>query len=337
MSVPMSGGRPSDAVTNLHQVREAFCRGAGPSVAASVRELLPDLHGRSGSGKFFQELLECFRKAVFASVEVSRVEEKAGSPLAPYNDATWAEAAAWLRPPEEPHWANFAPDVPILSPAALDSLAGHAGALVAGRHLGYVIYQVAGGTAAYSYILRRVTIPPRAGRGRPSSPLVASRPAAPLGERNLYGSPEKFSGKMRIVREEHVHHLRDAREVSLETYQRPFPARVELLLYQLPEWIRPSLRVIEGTIVQEEVYGLDEETQEVVLTRVTETWKASPALVLGDLVLTGWSSDDLGTSKNGKVSVARDVLKWAAIGAATVAVTALLPPALRWLPKLLGR
>lgn len=65
-----------------------------------------------------------------------------------------------------------------------------------------------------------------------------------------------------------------------------FPARAHTLAKSLPAWIRSAVDYVEGTLVHQKSYVIDEQT-------VTEppphpTYRGDPCLVLGSYVLCGW-------------------------------------------------
>lgn len=177
--------------------------------------------------------------------------------------------------------------------AVADALAQHVEQLVLGGFLGTVVYQE-GTTGAYSYVLRRVIVPWWA-TAREVGRVDSVDRMAPHGERATYRLIAKMRGTVRHVTEVHVHHLRDLAQTTYQEFTGPVPIRVVELQREASTWLRMfdrHLRVLTGTIVEEEIHLRDERTQEL-RSKVVKTWKDSPAIVLGDLVLAGWSSDDL--------------------------------------------
>jgi hypothetical protein len=152
-----------------------------------------------------------------------------------------------------------------------------------------------GTRAVYCYPLRRVAL--TINKQTPESTRkVREDASAPFGQRVEYRTGSRVEGRSEHTLEEHVHHLENVTETPLTAFVKPVPERVAALIRSVPEWLRPSLRVIEGDIVQEEVHrrGSYETKWE---TEVAQTWKASPAIALGDLVLVGWSQDDLAADR----------------------------------------
>lgn len=242
-------------------------------------------------------LARTFRQAVGHNVVLT---EPGGASSAVYSVPRWHDCR---RPPAEyvPLPDPLDPDHQKAKAQVAAAVASYAGELLRSGELGFVVYRGEAGTAAYTYCLRRVYLAPGTVPGTPVKQegsslrwdVVADDPDAPEGERRIYGDLEVIDGQCRIVKEQHVHHLRRVRERELIHFRDSKPLRVTRLLATLPQLVLPHLRVIEGTIVQEEEYGLDEDTGRIVATRIAKTWKDSPAVTLGDLVLTGWSSDDL--------------------------------------------
>lgn len=177
----------------------------------------------------------------------------------------------------------------------LDDLAGALAAygadLVDRGFLGFVIY-AEGDIAAYSYVLRRicdvsVTNSQDLGRG-----IIAEDMSAPHGQRITYEEREQRWGSATYRTEKHVHHLQNARAEALRTFAGAMPERAWTLMRVFPEWLSSHLQVLQGTIVQEEVYEQDQKTDTWALPVVRRVYTLSPAICLGSLVLTGWSSSD---------------------------------------------
>lgn len=179
-------------------------------------------------------------------------------------------------------------------PAIVDALVRYVESLVAEGFLGFVVYRGAGATGAYAYPLRRVT-PRWWSWGRLwETVMVREDPQAPEGQRVTYQKIARAWGKAEFVTEAHVHHLREMSEAPLNDFRgwTAAPRRVRLLCREIPGVVGPFLRVITGKIIEEEVHVRDERTQWLTST-VIKTWKDSPAIVMGDVVLAGWSSDEV--------------------------------------------
>lgn len=173
-----------------------------------------------------------------------------------------------------------------------ESLVAHIEGLIRGGELGYVLYRGARGAWGYSYVLHLVKVSVRRFTDLGRDREISFDKAAPLGKRRTYAGEVELQGEASLLREEHVHHLRGAKAAALSKWKGRAPWRVGELLKVVPDWIRPHLQLIEGKIIEEEIHTTELRTGTVMLTK-RRVWKDSPALVLGDLVLAGWSSDDL--------------------------------------------
>lgn len=196
--------------------------------------------------------------------------------------------------------------------------------------------------AGYSYVVRIVDLSIDA--VKPKLEKMSVDPEAPFGQRVEYRATVSASGRADHVTEEHVHHLQRAAERTFAGFKRGcggsflsghrpalqsstgrrIPARVAELCEAVPEWLSPHLSVMEGKIVEEEVHRRDAYQTEWKST-IVKTWKDSPAIALGDVVLTGWSDSDM----HEKEERTPDWSKWALGGAAAVSGLLLLHPATR--------
>lgn len=176
--------------------------------------------------------------------------------------------------------------------AAVRSLVDDATQLVECGLLGRRIYDrtAAANHGAYSYILRHVTESLEVS----STPWKETGydPKAPLGSRRTMQRAKKRHAWERNLTEQHVHHLENISLSPFATYTKSLPSWAQPLRKIVPTWVKPDVQVIEGKIVREEVSILDNYTREWEST-VVEQEKLSPAIVLGDLVLAGWSDQDL--------------------------------------------
>lgn len=196
--------------------------------------------------------------------------------------------------------------------------------------------------AAYSYVVRAVDL--SIDTVEPKLEKVSRDPAAPLGQRVEYRATVHASGLADHVTEEHVHHLQPASERTFADFKndcggsflrghrparqsstgRPIPARVAELCEAVPGWLAPHLTVMEGKIVEEEVHRRDAYQTKWEST-IVKTWKDSPAIALGDVVLTGWSESDMQKAEE----KGSDWSKWALGGAAAITGLFLLVPTTR--------
>ena len=93
----------------------------------------------------------------------------------------------------------------------------------------------------------------------------------------------------------HEHHLMDATEAAVGRTRWPLPTPVEALAAAAPDWVRPGLRVVEGTAVVERSVTWESRTTTARVTaeRDVPVYAPDPALVLGDFVLAGWGEDEI--------------------------------------------
>lgn len=109
----------------------------------------------------------------------------------------------------------------------------------------------------------------------------------------------KHSGSRKLVRT--IEHLINASERKWDENGVVIPRRIMPLLDSIPEWIKPSLKVVEGTLMRELIIEQDLEDIEQLSTETTavhtiediEKWEDDPALVVGPFVLAGWSDAEV--------------------------------------------
>jgi len=289
-----------------------------------------------------EEIHSCFETAVRSNIIVAVRDEDLRADMEEY---AWRDVRGTIPPlvvpsieaPSSSSWEMEIPladetrvwdaygGIPALARKQMTAaLATCVEALVRDGHLGYVLYRD-GERAAYSYVLRQVRVPGVSTSERVD--CIADDPSAPTGRRKTYARTRRWEGEVVRVAEEHVHHLRGVHEGPLQAFRGAVPRRVEVLRSILPEWFTPALRVMHGIIIQEEVYERDEGTMRILSERIVHMWKDSPAVQCGDLVLTGWSSDDLA----GEQSRWSDLGKKVLVAAGLIAASLFVPPAFRWI------
>lgn len=273
--------RGAEAVRDLREREQPL---AARKVAESVRPLLRDL--RHGSRGFSQrDVIDMLQAAVRHGVVVETrraelrrcLEKKIG-----------AELVAALPVYRGPAYSACEAEV-------VDALAAYIEELVGKGFLGYVIYRGEGGVAAYSYRLHRVTPSWWTCGWITAQTLLAWDPDAPFGQRKTYADIARVWGRALRVNEEHVHHLQRMSEVPLghrDSHLVPAPSHVGRFRSGLLGWAYRYLHLMSGTIVEEEIHVCDER-RELLRSTILRTLKDSPAIVFGDVVLAGWSSDDL--------------------------------------------
>lgn len=90
----------------------------------------------------------------------------------------------------------------------------------------------------------------------------------------------------------HVHHVRGPMLNELGGTVHPLPEKYQRFVDSLPDWLSPSIRVLEGELFREECVEWDtmlevRPQEETVSIR----WQRDPAIVFGDFVLAGWGED----------------------------------------------
>lgn len=93
----------------------------------------------------------------------------------------------------------------------------------------------------------------------------------------------------------HEHHLMNTTEVAPGFTRWLLPTQVEYLIASAPTWVRPLLRIVEGTVVVERsiTWESSKSATRVIDERDELVYAPDPALVLGDFVLAGWGEDEL--------------------------------------------
>lgn len=211
----------------------------------------------------------------------------------------------------------------------VEAVSRYAETLIKDGWLGCVLYQDET-AAGYSYILRRLTV---AGdvRIRKITVAVGVDRSAPRGEQVTGEEWEYFWANVAHTAEEHVHHLSTVSDLPLATYRGAVPKRVHVLHERIPKWVLPHLRVMEGTSFPEEVYVRDEKTEVVVHEKFIREYKYDPAVRLGDVVLAGWSSDELKAEQGSGWGVGKKLL----IAAGVIGLSLTVPPLGRFLSRFL--
>lgn len=181
----------------------------------------------------------------------------------------------------------------------IDSIANYASELISNGLLGFTTGS--NSAPAYSYTLHTMELDPSVFT---SEQQIDFNPTAPQGERTTYTTRSKGSGAGRHVTAEHTHYLgADAKTVSLKTARVSLPQRVTALKRTLPEWTLPYLTVTTGTIIREEIDERDQYHTEWQSDVITDQWKGSPALTLGEIVLAGWSDSDFESDQQIRLAI----------------------------------
>lgn len=95
-----------------------------------------------------------------------------------------------------------------------------------------------------------------------------------------------------------VHHLMHAIEISPECASIYIPKLQRELYSSCPSWVKPMVRMIEGTMVGCGKNEVDEQSTPFLERKILEevlspNYHRDPAFVLGNFVLTGWGPDEI--------------------------------------------
>lgn len=118
-------------------------------------------------------------------------------------------------------------------------------------------------------------------------------------ERNTLATEEweQLRVRNRYFIERHEHHVMNAETRDLDQKCHPIPRQHAELIDQIPEWLHPHLRVLEGTLILEQIVERqireDQWQSEPILRSTHETHEIDPAILLGHFVLTGWGQRDV--------------------------------------------
>ncbi|MFM9962577.1 MAG: hypothetical protein ACKV2Q_15300 [Planctomycetaceae bacterium] len=113
---------------------------------------------------------------------------------------------------------------------------------------------------------------------------------------------ERLRVRNRYFIERHEHHVMNAEARELDQAIHPIPLKHDELIDQIPEWLHPHLRVLEGTLILEQIVERqirEDQWQSEPLLRSTQTevlrstHELDPAILLGHFVLTGWGQRDV--------------------------------------------
>lgn len=108
---------------------------------------------------------------------------------------------------------------------------------------------------------------------------------------------EQLRVRHRYFVERHEHHVINAEARELGQICHPIPRQHDELIDRIPEWLHPHLRVLEGTLLLEQIVERqireDQWQSEPILRSTQETYVLDPAILLGHFVLTGWGQRDV--------------------------------------------
>lgn len=117
--------------------------------------------------------------------------------------------------------------------------------------------------------------------------------ASPTGWVEQLKTTERGTHTHRLAR--HEHHTTDAFHTSIDDSQVVMPAAVKKLVDNIPEWLAPIVRVIDGKLAREIVIERDIKTEswEQHELRDIPVFGCEPAVVIDHIVLTGWGPRDI--------------------------------------------
>lgn len=101
------------------------------------------------------------------------------------------------------------------------------------------------------------------------------------------------------VRERHEHHVYNAARHQLPAKNVKKPRFVTTFLKSVPWWLAPHIFIIEGDMMRDEVCISEQHIStrsvenEISRRLIRQGRLLSPAVTLGDFVLTGWSDRDI--------------------------------------------
>ncbi|MCA9148121.1 MAG: hypothetical protein KDA92_02415 [Planctomycetales bacterium] len=89
-----------------------------------------------------------------------------------------------------------------------------------------------------------------------------------------------------------THYVFDFTLNCLNKTRFPVPGRYQAFCEAVPDWIRPSLRILEGDLFREQCVASDaREDQFLEEVVVSTSWTRCPAIMLGPYVLAGWGNE----------------------------------------------
>lgn len=147
-------------------------------------------------------------------------------------------------------------------------------------------------TCQFTYYRRAVLL--KAGQSRNITRSVPDLPTAqsshPLFINTSYERTEIESQHRDVL---HTHHVRSPvlRKPSETIY--PVPQKYLDMIDECPDWMRSSLRILEGDLFRQQRIEHDVQTETRVDEVAIATWVGCPAVVLGNYVLAGWSEREI--------------------------------------------
>ena len=135
------------------------------------------------------------------------------------------------------------------------------------------------------------------------------------------------------VLEHHKHDAVDAFQTSIENSKVVMPEGVLQLIRGIPDWMRPSIRILDGYLIGEKVHYTETCRETIVKTSVVEEplHGHEPAVALGPYVLVGWGPREIAAVLSQRTAATEEKRwrdqRWQWCGGALVAQL-LIPPVL---------
>ncbi|MCE5269542.1 MAG: hypothetical protein LLG00_16825, partial [Planctomycetaceae bacterium] len=104
----------------------------------------------------------------------------------------------------------------------------------------------------------------------------------------------------------HEQHVLNAICTTIGNSQVVMPPQVVSLIEQIPKWLYPHVRVIDGDIFRELIVeqdaGVEDWTKQIEV-RDEPIWGVEPAVIVGHFVLTGWGPREVGQEQSRRQSI----------------------------------
>jgi len=215
-------------------------------------------------------------------------------------------------------------------------LAKYAEDLVYDGQLGFVVSEE-GKDFSFTYPVTRVFVGVSDADVHSSSTYDKTQP---FFQRTTRTRKTNYKGKSWHEVCEYVHHCTGLCREPIKYYSAALPERVNEVKEKISSLLTPEARILSGQLLKEEKHVKASYQTEWEHTTVLVT-KDCPALVIGGIVLAGWSMDDVEIRSNGKYIVltlgvlALGALAWLWAPASIPVALSRLGVVARWAAKLL--
>lgn len=92
-----------------------------------------------------------------------------------------------------------------------------------------------------------------------------------------------------LFKERHIHTVVAAKCWSLPDYPRPVPKRIAALLDEVPKWLMPLIRIVDGQMTMEEVVRINQEERTIERSEIRGVYEYEPGILLGTFNLAGFT------------------------------------------------